>query len=121
MGDRAQLEICWHGASFFLYTHGSGSYLPQILQNGLTKGRPIWSDRTYCLGTVVREFIRATGGLDTVLNFGVGLKANDNDGDYRVLLLDLDDMIVYNRTNNYELDVAEFMNVDDPIKAMAWS
>ena len=79
MGDRAQLEITDGKASVFFYTHWSGHDLAAVLARGLTVGRSLKDDRSYCLGSVVREFVRSTGGLDVTASLGVGFAFKDND------------------------------------------
>lgn len=108
MGDRAQLQIVNGNHAIYLYTHWRGSSLEKILRAGLTAGRALADDPSYCLASVLREFVRATGGIDNHLGMGVGFAFEDNDDSRGApLVLDVRRKVV--RFRDAKVAVADFV------------
>jgi hypothetical protein len=79
MGDRGNICLKYEtGQEVWLYTHWSGSDLPQIVARALQKGESRWSDPSYLARVVFQELI---GGDDSITGFGItpyGPSDNEN-------------------------------------------
>jgi len=47
MGDRANVRIKDSGGTFHLYTHWSGTELPETVRQALLRGKDRWDDEQY--------------------------------------------------------------------------
>jgi len=79
MGDRGNIAVLQSGNDqVWLYSHWGGSDLPGQLKQGLTAGKPRWSDESYLtkiiFGCVVpkEDWERETG-------FGISCRMQDNE------------------------------------------
>lgn len=77
MGDRGNIIIeKENGPALFLYTHWTGSELPEILKAALTRGEPRWTDSAYLARIIFSEMIK-----DNVLEeTGFGISTTEGDG-----------------------------------------
>jgi hypothetical protein len=107
----------------YLYTHWTGSELPEILQagiaHGIKGGRTLDGDQSYALGCIVRAFVVNTGGVSETTGFGVGFAPNDNDNDGgdRILTLNLSEGTVQG-TAGQAVKVIELMK---NVKSVGWN
>lgn len=89
MGDRANIHVrerCGKETSnVFLYTHWSGSELPETLQRALNRGLSRWHDGPYLARIIFDEMIGHESGSLT----GFGISSIVGDGDNRVLIVDV--------------------------------
>lgn len=91
MGDRANVRIVdegW-GSDVYLYTHWSGSELPNIVRNAMAR-RERWSDCSYLARIVFSAMI--VGQLDGATGFGISSVVGD--GDDRIITLHVDTQTV---------------------------
>ena len=59
MGDRRNVVVEFNSKnSVALYTHWSGTELPQIVANALARGRARWTDPTYLTRIIFSEMIQ---------------------------------------------------------------
>ncbi len=79
MGDRANIVFDMDSGPVFLYTHWSGSELPQTLAKALDskEGRSRWSDESY-LCRIVFNYLQGDNRGET--GFGIASYQCDNDG-----------------------------------------
>ena len=67
MGDRRNVVVEFeNGTSVALYTHWTGSDLPQTLAKALDRGRSRWDDPAYLTRIIFSEMIAAEAGDDVV-------------------------------------------------------
>ena len=77
MGDRANIEIIDDTKhSVFLYTHGRGYELPEVLQAALIRGKDRWDDTYYLTRIIFCEMVK---GKEKDLT-GFGISAQEGDG-----------------------------------------
>ena len=77
MGDRGNIVLCdesWT-AKLYLYTHWSGSDLPQIVATALTKFKERWDDRPYLQRGLFQTLVGDDSGV-----IGFGLDWDEGDG-----------------------------------------
>lgn len=89
MGDRANIVVreTWpndlgDSEAVFLYTHWSGTELPEVLRRALAK-RWRWNDPPYLARVVFEEMIAVYPATET--GFGVSTRLGDNEYDLLVL------------------------------------
>jgi len=109
MGDRANVRVDGAG-SVYLYTHWSGSELPETLQRALMAGRSRWDDSPYLARIIFCEMVSGQERETT----GFGISGNVGDGDNRVLIVDCKAGTV-TFPNKDTLTFEEYINIDDPI------
>lgn len=90
MGDRANVVIVEdrrYGAdpheAVFLYTHGWGYSLPEIVRQALIRGESRWTDEPYLARIVFNEMTRDR--QDDTAGFGISTRLTDNEHDLIVL------------------------------------
>jgi hypothetical protein len=85
MGDRANVCVKGWGneGDVFLYTHWTGTELPQIVQTALAR-RERWDDNSYLTRIIFCEMVKGDEDGST----GYGISATVGDGDDRVLVVD---------------------------------
>lgn len=86
MGDRANIYV--HNGDkpgVYLYTHWSGSELPDAVRRGLIRGKDRWDDHPY-LTRILFEAMVPEGDRGGVL--GYGISADLGDGDDRIVDVD---------------------------------
>jgi hypothetical protein len=76
MGDRGNIVI---DKKIWLYTHWTGSSLPQMLSVALERGRERWSDRSYLIRVIFCEMIRTD--LLGITGFGIDYEEGDGGTD----------------------------------------
>lgn len=85
MGDRANIVVQYgDGQRIFLYSHWSGTEMPEILRQGLLRGKPRWSDESYLARILFCEMVQ--GSVLDVTGYGIAPYPCDND--YPLLLVD---------------------------------
>ncbi len=96
MGDRGNIVI--EGvdkvAELYLYTHWSGSNLPQIVSRGLVKGKQRWGDEPYLNRVLFQTMIGKDDGLT-----GYGISAHEGDGGTEVYICHDSQTVRYNETS----------------------
>lgn len=102
MGDRANVVIKDSDSQVCLYTHWSGSDLPEILKAALIRGKSRWNDRAYLARIIFCEMVR---GSEMELT-GYGISQNIGDGGDNVIYVDIDAQTVTHRGR--ELSFAAF-------------
>lgn len=91
MGDRANVKVVGHGSVVYLYTHWRGSELPQVLEESLLRARDRWDDEQYLARVIFSDL---TNGHERSTT-GYGISSIVGDGDDRVLVVDVDQQMVY--------------------------
>ena len=109
MGDRANVRVDGAG-SVYLYTHWSGSELPETLQRALMAGTGRWNDPPYLARIIFCEMVAGAERSET----GFGISGNVGDGDNRVLIVDCKAGTV-TFPNEDTLTFEEYINIDDPV------
>jgi hypothetical protein len=75
MGDRGNIVIERNGTPvLFLYTHWSGSDLPNVVAAALEKGRSRWGDDPYLNRVLFQEMLSGDNG---VTGFGIDTRMGD--------------------------------------------
>lgn len=120
MGDRAQLEITDGEHSVFFYSHWGGTGLADTLKRGLTVGRSLDDDEIYCIGSILREMVRDSGGMDQQIGLGVAFKFDLQD-DERGAPLVLDVKAKTVRFKDGIVSVDHFVQSDNPKHLVGWS
>jgi len=90
MGDRANIVVLDQDdragkTGLFLYTHWSGSELPEHLLAGLTKGEDRWTDGQYLARILFQELLNGNTGTT-----GYGLSTSLGDNSYPLLVVDVE-------------------------------
>jgi hypothetical protein len=85
MGDRGQVNVKRGGQQVFLYTHWSGSDLPDTLRRALAR-RQRWDDAPYLARIIFSEMVKGQEAEET----GFGIWAISQDTFARVLVVDVD-------------------------------
>lgn len=85
MGDRANVYVKGYNGTpgVYLYTHWSGTELPEIVQSALAR-QERWDDNQYLARIVFCEMVK--GHEDGETGFGIG--ASVGDGGDRIIILD---------------------------------
>jgi hypothetical protein len=88
MGDRANVYMLEEDkpgekVGVFLYSHWSGSELPQIVQRALAR-RQRWDDSQYLARIIFCEMVRGSEAEET----GFGISARIGDNEYQILVVD---------------------------------
>jgi hypothetical protein len=92
MGDRANIGFRSRsstGECVFLYTHWSGSRLPELAASAVEAARPRWGDASYATRMALTALIGDVSG-DTGWGVGTGLDDNEHD----ILIVDWNEKIV---------------------------
>lgn len=99
MGDRANVfvvdpyapKVDGGNAGVYLYTHWSGSELPQILAKALDskEGRGRWSDNSY-LTRIIFDTMTGLEGGET----GFGISASITDNSYPILVVNTETQLI---------------------------
>lgn len=95
MGDRANIVIVDYETNLsgenavFLYTHWTGSELPEALKAGLEKGRDRWTDAQYLARVLFQQML----GSDTGTT-GYGITATLGDNSYPLLIVDVPRQVI---------------------------
>ncbi len=79
MGDRGNIII---DKKIWLYTHWTGSDLPDILRAALKRGRPRWDDRPYLTRIIFCDMLG--GDTDGLTGFGIDYDLGDGGTDIDV-------------------------------------
>lgn len=90
MGDRANVVVKDRESRVYLYTHWSGSELPETVRSALVRGQGRWSDGQYLARIIFCEMVKGSE-MDTT---GFGISAQIGDNEYPVLLVDCDKGLV---------------------------
>lgn len=91
MGDRANVYVKDGESGTYLYTHWSGTELPQILATALRRGRGRWDDGQYLARIIFCQMIKGAESEAT----GYGISANVVDGDDRIIVVDPGTQLVW--------------------------
>ena len=83
MGDRGNAKVVNDGKSVYLYTHWTGSDLPQIVKAAMARGESRWNDHSYLTRIIFSEMIR---GYEHEL-IGFGISADLGDGDDQIMTI----------------------------------
>jgi hypothetical protein len=86
MGDRAQVHVHYDRRDrtpVVLYTHWSGTELPEAVRTALKRGKSRWDDTAYLARIVFCDMVRGDENGET--GFGIASHPKDADGDYRVI------------------------------------
>jgi len=105
MGDRANVKITTQTGkpAIWLYTHSSGSDLPEDLQIALKKSQTRWRDSGYGCRIILDQITKP--GRDSEYGYGIDIEPGDNE--YNVLEIDLQTERVQSRSQ------AGFFNDDN--------
>lgn len=76
MGDRGNIVVQGDGSKVFLYTHWTGSDLPNILKRALKRGESRWDDAQYLTRIIFCEMV----GYDINGTTGFGISSVEGDG-----------------------------------------
>lgn len=82
MGDRANIFFVddqegTEGRGVYMYTHWSGAALPEIVQRGLARGKPRWSDAQYLGRILFCELV--ADDVEGETGFGLSTRLGDNE------------------------------------------
>ncbi len=81
MGDRGNIIVKDGGSKVYLYTHWSGSQLPEILKEALIKGEDRWDDGPYLARIIFQEMLDGDTGTT---GFGISSEYGDGGTDIEV-------------------------------------
>jgi len=85
MGDRGNIVVDdGQNKPVFLYTHWTGTELPQILQRALKRGRGRWGDTAYLTRIIFSEMIQN----EVLEETGYGISTTLCDNEHNILLVD---------------------------------
>lgn len=94
MGDRANVKVVeTGGGEIYLYTHWSGTELPEILAEALNRGRGRWTDETYLARIIFSEMVKDDIEGET----GFGISTYRTDYEYDDLVVDVNTQTVGGR------------------------
>lgn len=86
MGDRANVFVHdGDNAGVYLYTHWSGSKLPETVRAALTRGSSRWGDDQYLNRIIFAEMTQEADWADTC---GYGISAYCGEGGNRIIDVD---------------------------------
>ena len=108
MGDRANVQVVDGESNVFLYTHWTGTDLPQTLQKALVRGKERWQDGQYLARIIFCEMV---GELADGLT-GFGISSVVGDGDNRILTVDVEHQLVsyHGKSKSFDAYVAKPFN-----------
>lgn len=89
MGDRANIEVRERENSVFLYSHWTGSEMPEVLRRALHRGEDRWRDPSYLARIIFCEMV---AGYEMELT-GFGISSTEI-GASKHLLVDVDKQTV---------------------------
>lgn len=76
MGDRGNIVVSsQRDGTIHFYTHWSGSVLPQIVADGLRRGRARWTDEQYLNRILFCEMVR--DDIDGETGYGISTQMGD--------------------------------------------
>ena len=79
MGDRGNIKVHNHNSNIYFYTHWSGSNLPKILKDALSRSRSRWNDSPYLNRIIFCEMIKHdTDPLNSITGFGIDTEECDS-------------------------------------------
>lgn len=102
MGDRGNIIVKDMGSEVYLYTHGTGSYLPETLKRALAR-KQRWDDGPYLARIIFCEMIKGSEADET--GFGISSKRGDGGTDITV---NVDDQTV-SRNGKKTVSFAEYI------------
>lgn len=109
MGDRANILVKDGENKVYLYSHSSGSRLPEILKNALAKNER-WDDAPYLTRIIFCEMIKSEqGAMDRTTGFGISSTVGD--GDDRILTVDVGKQTITLNGNDFSYE--EFTNLPE--------
>lgn len=82
MGDRGNIIVKSDNSKVYLYTHWTGSDLPDVIKSGLKRGTDRWDDGQYLARILFCEMI----GNDTKGTSGFGISSEIGDGGTDILV-----------------------------------
>lgn len=86
MGDRGNVGIRENDETVYLYTHWSGSELPETVRAAMNRAKDRWDDAPYLARIVFCEMIK--GQESETTGFGIAASLCDNEHD--IIVLDVD-------------------------------
>lgn len=95
MGDRGNIVLRSNGEEVWLYSHWNGSFLPEILEAAMKRGKGRWDDPSYLARIIFSEMIRDDINGET----GFGIWPSELDGG-TTLFVDIDRKIVSDDDGN---------------------
>jgi hypothetical protein len=75
MGDRGNIIVKEGDSKVYLYSHWTGSDLPEVARSALKRGSDRWSDGQYLARVIFCEMIR--GDLTGTTGFGISSTIGD--------------------------------------------
>ena len=81
MGDRGNIIVKDNGSEVYLYTHWSGSDLPEVVQKSLQRGRDRWNDGQYLARILFCDMLDGDKGTT---GFGISSVIGDGGTDITV-------------------------------------
>jgi len=108
MGDRANVILKSGDEQVCLYTHWCGHELPQIVKNGLIRGKSRWHDFQYLTRIIFCEMIKD----DVLGKTGFGISQKKHDG-RKVLKIDCDNTTM-SVNGDEPISLASYVNIDEP-------
>jgi len=107
MGDRANVLVREDSADsgVYLYTHWRGTELPRLLQEALQRNVR-WNDCPYLTRIIFDGMSKGTHGQE----LGFGIAARPQDGEDRVLIVDVESQTV--TRGNYVFSFEDFCQME---------
>lgn len=81
MGDRGNIIVKDGESTVYLYTHWTGSDLPETLKGALSRGKDRWDDGLYLTRVIFQDMI---GNDKDITGFGISSVYGDGGTDLRV-------------------------------------
>lgn len=104
MGDRANIVIEKDNEAFphevYLYTHWSGSELPDILRAALVRGRNRWTDGQYLARIIFSEMINGSVMDET----GYGISTRPGDGQSNMIYVNVEKQTVRHKKQQWSFE-----------------
>lgn len=104
MGDRGNIIVKDGDSTVYLYTHWSGSDLPETVKSALQRGKDRWTDGQYLARILFCEMI---GGDNSTTGFGISSTFCDGGTDITV---NVDDQTVREDTDAPPVPFAEYVS-----------
>lgn len=89
MGDRGNIIVKDSDSTVYLYTHWTGSDLPEVIKSGLVRGKDRWDDGSYLARILFCEMVKGQE-MDTT-GFGISSVMGDGGTD---IIVNIDDQTV---------------------------
>jgi hypothetical protein len=105
MGDRGNIIVKDGDSTVFLYTHWSGSDLPETVKSALQRGKDRWTDGPYLARILFCEMVK--GDEMSLTGFGISSTMCDGGTD---ITINVDEQTVREDTDAPPVSFAEYVS-----------